>query len=62
MIANYGDKEEETRTVRLIAPMEEDLNLSMEDITMDEERADMADEGERAWTRGRKAERRYQDD
>ena len=62
MVANYGDGEEEMRTVRLIEPMEEDLNLSMEDITMDEERADTADGEERAWTRGRKAERRYQDD
>ena len=50
--------------MRLIEPMEEDmdLNLSMEDITMDEERADTADGEERAWTRGRKAERGYQDD
>ena len=62
MVANYGDGEEESRTLRLIEPMDEDLNLSMEDITMDEERADTADERERARTRGRNNNnRRYLD-
>ena len=65
MVANFGDGEREgemeSRTVRLIEPMEED-NLSMEDITMDDERANTADEGDRARTRGRNTGRRYRDD
>ena len=67
MIANYGDGDEgeETRTVRLVEPMEEDRtgqDLSMEDITMMEESENMAVDEDRAWTRGRKADRRHQKD
>ena len=61
MVANYGDGEEgEMRTVRLVEPMEEDL--SMEDISMDDDRADQADERERPRARGRNNKRRYMDD
>ena len=62
MIANYGDEAdgEEIRAVRIVEPMDEDRahDLSMEDITMIEEREDRAEDEDRAWTRGRKVDRR----
>ena len=67
MVANAGDMdqgEEETRTVRLVDPVQDDLSL--EDITMDMdiERAEKTDEREEAMPRGRgrNNNRRYLDD
>ena len=62
MVANFGDGEEgeEMRTMRLVEPMQEDL--SMEDISMEVDRADQTDERERARARGgRNNKRRYMD-